>query len=69
MRSKLRKKGYEIVNYGHDMFGNVEYNHDLEFIYRRVNFFNKAQRGLWIDQVRINKLIDMYEFKGNRNNK
>ena len=69
MRTKLYKMGYEIINYGHDMYGDPKYNQDLEFIYRTANFFNKARRGLWIDQIRINKVLHMYEFKRNKDNK
>ena len=69
MRPNVQKNGYKIINYQYDLFSNAEYNRDIEHIYRRVNFFNKARVGLWIDEIRINKLVQVYEFKGNRDKK
>lgn len=69
MRNKIQKKAFHAVNYQYDMFGNPRYNYDLEFIYSNANFFNKARRGLWVDQIRVNKFINMFELKDNKGNK
>lgn len=63
MISKLQKKSTKVINYGTDLFGQAHFNHDLEKIYSGCGLFNKFHTVLWIDHMRINKTLSIWNMR------